>query len=133
MKSRKVLRKMCVGLVAASLAAVGLGTVQASAANVLTPMLLSFSELPGIWAPDSQDCNPATYQGLIRSGYGARDAVETCFDNGAQDIVDETLGLYTNHLAAEAEVARVGCRRRARTRDKPGQSTRQLPRARSFR
>lgn len=101
MGTRKFLSKLGGGLVAAILT-LGIVTVQASAANVLIPMLLTFNDLPGTWAPDPQDCEPYIYQGLIRYDYGATDAVETCLDDSAENIVDETLGLYRTHAAAEA-------------------------------
>ena len=103
MKSSRALRNASAGLAAAVLA-LGLGTSPASATNVLEPILLSFNDLPGpgFWAPDSQDCQGYTYQGVFRYTYGARSAIETCFDNSDEDIVDETLGLWPTHDAAEA-------------------------------
>jgi hypothetical protein len=101
MGGSKALRAASAGLVA-PLLAFGLATSQADASNVLVPMLLTFSDLPGTWAPDPQSCQGYTYQNLFRYGYGAKDAVETCLDNSADDLIDETLALYPSHLAAEA-------------------------------
>jgi hypothetical protein len=98
MKSSKVLRKMCAGLVAAVLA-FGLGASPASAANVLKPMLLTFNDLPGLWAPDTQDCDNI-FESLFE-GRGAKTTAQVCLDDNDDVGITEVLGLWPTHLAAE--------------------------------
>jgi hypothetical protein len=95
------LRNICAGLVAAVLA-FGLGASPASAANVLKPMLLTFNDLPGFWAP-SQDPGLGTTMESVFQANGAKAVASTYMENNQDPAagVDEVLGLWSTHLAAE--------------------------------
>jgi hypothetical protein len=100
MISWKGVRSACAGvLVAAALVA---GASPANAANILTPMLLTFNDLPGFWAQESpHDCQTSQMESLFDAA-GARPSVAGCLQDRNFNMVDETLGLWPTHSEAEA-------------------------------
>ncbi len=96
----KVVRKMSTALLAAVLA-FSLGTGSAGATSVLQPMLLTYSDLFGWWAPDTGANCLAQFDESDFQHDGAGPVAGTCLGDKNFDEVDELLGLWPSHVAAE--------------------------------